>query len=120
MRELPPDCRSDLRHFFCRPLTVEPRHKRGMQAGRNWLSTGWNARGGVLRLAGGLCFQHRLGHFLHEKWDTVGTLNDVLSDTLWQCLVARHPVNHRSDFALAEAIKSERGDIGPPNQRCFK
>ena len=54
-----------------------------------------------------------LGHFLHEQRDAVGPLNDVLSDTPWQRFVARYAVNHCSDFALAEAIKGESGDIGP-------
>ena len=32
-------------------------------------------------------------------------------------LVARDAVDHGSDFALAEAIKGESGDIGPTNPR---
>jgi hypothetical protein len=40
-----------------------------------------------------------------------------LSDTCWQRFVAHYAVNHRSDFALAKAIKCESGDMGPTNPR---
>ena len=48
-------------------------------------------------------FQHRLGHFLHEKRDSIGALDDVQPNVLRQRLVARDAVDHGSDFALAQA-----------------
>ena len=68
-----------------------------------------------IALARGL--QHRLGHFLNEQRNAISALDNVLSDTLWQRLVARNAVNHCSDFALAKAIKTERSDIGPSDPR---
>ena len=54
----------------------EPRHQRGVKARRNCLW--WNAGGGLLPPAFRLCFQHRLGLFLHEQGDSVRALNYVM------------------------------------------
>jgi hypothetical protein len=35
MRKLPPDRGTNLRHALCRTEPVEPRHQRGVEAGRN-------------------------------------------------------------------------------------
>src|SRR5690348_7666937 len=106
MCKLAPEGRPDLSYFLGRTAQpVEPRHEGGVQARRDGQCWRWNGGGGPLRFALALGLQHRLGHFLHEQRDAVGALNDVLSDTHWQRFVARYAVNHRSDFALAEAIK---------------
>src|SRR5690348_1119824 len=113
MRKLPPYRRPDLRHVLSWTEPVKPRHQRRVQARRDGQCWRWNGGGSPLRFALALGLQHRLGHFLHEQRDAVGALNDVLSDILWQRFIARYAINHRSDFALAKAIKGENGDIGP-------
>ena len=71
-------------------------------------------------LAFAVGLKHHLGHFLPQQRDAVGALDDVLSDILWQRFVARYAVDHRGDFALAEAIEGESGDVGPTDPRQLK
>jgi hypothetical protein len=42
--------------------------------------------------------------------NAISTLYNVLCDALWQCLVARDAVNHRSDFALTKAVERKGND----------
>jgi hypothetical protein len=118
MRELAANRRPDLCYLFSRTAEpIKPRHQRCVQARRNSQCWRRNGGGGPLRFALALGLQHSLCHFLHEQRDAVGAFNDVLSDTLWQRFVACYAIYHRSDFALAEAIKGESGDVGPTNPR---
>jgi hypothetical protein len=65
----------------------------------------------VLGRALALRLQHRLGHFLHEQRNAVGSLNDVLSNPRRQLLVADDAVNYCADFALRQAIDRERSHM---------
>ena len=57
-------------------------------------------------------FQHGLGHFLNEQRNAISALDNVLSNTLRQWLVAGDAVNHCAHFALIEAIEAECSDVG--------
>ena len=117
MRELPPNRRPDLRHLLGRAEPVEPRHQRGVQARRDSQCWRRNGRTGALRFALALGLQHRLGHFLDEQRNAIGALNDVLLILSGSALLPVTRSIIAVDFALAESIKSEGGDIGPTNPR---
>ena len=117
MGELSPYRRPDLCDFLGRAEPVKPRHQRSVQACRDRQCGEGTAAAVRSRCAFALRLQHRLGHFLDEQRNAIGALDNVLSDALWQRLVARDAVNHCGDFALAEPIESESSDVGSSNPR---
>ena len=72
------------------------------------------------RVAFALRFQHRLGHFLDEQRNAVSALDNVLPNARGQRLVAGDAVDHGSDFALAEPVERECGDVRSSNPRRLK
>ena len=107
MGELTPDGCSDLCYLLGGAKPVKPRHQGGVKARRNCLSAGWNAGGGLLRLAFALRFQHGLGHFLDKQRYAVRALDNVLSDVRRQHLVPGDAVDDGGDFALSEPVESD-------------
>ena len=62
-------------------------------------------------------FHHRLGHFLDKQWDTVSTLGYFFYCALRERFGAGDAINENSDFALPQAIKSERSYIRSSDPR---
>src|SRR5215467_303851 len=105
MRELSPYGSSDLAYLLGRRADpVEPRHQRSMQACRDRKRWRRNYANRPLSRALAFGFHHRLRHFLHEQWNTVTALDDVLPNACREKLVADDAVNHGADFALCQPI----------------
>jgi hypothetical protein len=77
-------------------------------------------RGCAPRVALALRFQHRLGHFLDEQRNAVGTLDDVLPNARREELVGDNAVDHDVDIALRQPIDGERGHVRPSNPGRFE
>src|SRR6476620_11622888 len=116
MRKFPPNHRSYLRNLLSRPEPIKSRHQRSVQASGNCDGGRRNGTHGAFGRTFSKRLQHRLGHFLDEQRNAIGTLDNVLSNTTQQWLVAADTVDQVSDFALAEAIETECGDVGRPTQ----
>jgi hypothetical protein len=65
-------------------------------------------------------FQYRLRHFLDEQRNAIGTLDNVLSDTLGQRLVARNTLDHGGDIAFPKPVESKGGDMRTTDPRRLK
>src|SRR6516164_5854597 len=66
------------------------------------------------------CLQHSFGYFLHEQWNAICTLDDVLAHARRERLVTRNTINDRADFVLPEPIEREGSDMRPSNPRRVK
>src|SRR5262249_31488438 len=58
-----------------------------------------------------LGFQHGLRHLLHEQRNTIGPLDDVLSDIRWERLITDDPVDDRLHFASRQPVDCEGSDV---------
>src|SRR5262245_23744148 len=116
MRKLAADRRRDLGYLLGRTTeSVESRHERGMQARGD--RQRWGRNGSKRPLGGGACFQHCLGHLLHEQGDTVGTLDDVMLNSRIYHHVPADELDHCTSYVLVQSVDSEFLDVRPSNPR---
>jgi len=114
IRELPPDGCADLCNLprgGAEP--AEPGHQRRVQAGGDRQSCQWNRRGGPLHVGLALRLQHRFRHFLHEQWDTVSALKNVLANACGQRLISNNAVDHPAGITLRQPVDVEACDVRP-------
>ena len=114
MGEFPPHSRPNLRYFLGRAEPVQPRHQRRMQARGDCVRRGGNCRRNLHRfqLAPGL--QYCLCHLLHEQGDSVGTLDNVLSDLRRKRLVADDAIDQAADVAMSQPVERKSCDVRLP------
>jgi hypothetical protein len=118
IRELPPDGCADLCNLprgGAEP--AEPGHQRRVQAGGDRQSCQWKRRGGPLHVGLALRLQHRFRHFLHEQWDTVSALKNVLANACGQRLISNNAVDHPAGITLRQAVDVEACDERPSDPR---
>jgi hypothetical protein len=111
VRELPPDCRSDLRHLLGGTKPVEPRHQRGMQACRHRQGRRRNRRYRSPRCVLVLRLQHGLRHLLHEQGNAVGALHDLRQHIRRQILAPDQASDDACRFSLPEAVQRHAGHM---------
>src|SRR5262249_31497154 len=98
----------------------EPRHERGRKAGGGAGGGRRNCHNYVLGRALALRLQHRLGHLLHEKGNTVGALDYVLLNAWWEELVANDAADHGLDVAPTQPIDGEGRYVGATDPRWIE
>jgi hypothetical protein len=113
VRELTPNCGTDLGHLLDPGEAVEARHERILQGRRDGER---RQRAGKRVMVAGIGeqarFQDGLGQLLDEQRDAVCLGEDLVEDLMGQRLAAGHRLDQRLPVAAGQARQRQLHDVG--------